>query len=83
MGQWLIDIGFDTFLGVVLLLGLGWFVISQLIKDEEEGESSVIGKRARDEDGRYVADDPSTEANEAYIGGKRARKSLKTKKKTD
>ena len=83
MGQWLIDIGFDTFLGVVLLLGLGWFVISQLIKDEEEGESSVIGKRARDEDGRFIADDPSTEANEAYIGGKRVRKSLKSKKKTD
>ena len=83
MGQWLIDIGFDTFLGVVLLLGLGWFVISQLIKDEEEGESSVIGKRARDEDGRFIADDPSTEANEAYIGGKKPRKSLKNKKKTD
>lgn len=83
MGQWLIDIGFDTFLGVVLLLGLGWFVISQLIKDEEEGESSVIGKRARDEDGRFIADDPSTPENEAYIGGKKPRKSLKSKKKTD
>ena len=83
MGQWLIDIGFDTFLGVVLLLGLGWFVISQLIKDEEEGESSVLGRRARDEDGRFIADDPSTEANEAYYGGKKLRKSLKSKKKTD
>ena len=83
MGQWLIDIGFDTFLGVVLLLGLGWFVISQLIKDEEEGESSVLGRRARNEDGRFIADDPSTEANEAYYGGKKLRKSLKSKKKTD
>lgn len=81
MGQWLIDIGFDTFLGVVLLLGLGWFVISQLIKDEEEGESSVIGRRARNEDGRFVADDPSTEANEAYIGGKKPKKLRKTTKK--
>ena len=83
MGQWLIDIGFDTFLGVVLLLGLGWFVISHLIKDEEEGESSVLGKRARNEDGRFVADDPSTPENESYYGGKKLRKSLKSKKKTD
>jgi hypothetical protein len=31
----------------------------------------VLGKRARDEDGRFVADDPSTPENEAYYGGKK------------
>jgi hypothetical protein len=46
-------------------------------------EGVGVGKRARDEDGRFVADDPSTEVNEAYVGGKAFRKSLKTKKKVD
>ena len=46
-------------------------------------EGVGVDKRARDEDGRFVADDPSTEANEAYYGGKKPRKSLKTKKKVD
>jgi hypothetical protein len=43
-------------------------------------ESSVLGRRARDEDGRFVADDPSTKANEAYIGGKKPKKLRKTTK---
>jgi hypothetical protein len=46
-------------------------------------EGVGVDKRARDEDGRFVADDPSTEVNEAYYGGEKLRKSLKTKKKVD
>jgi len=64
MGQWLIDIGFDTFLGVaIIVLGFYFGIKMYLIS--------------------LIADDPSTEANEAYYGGKKLRKSLKTKKKVD
>ncbi len=48
-----------------------------------DDDSTVLGKRARDEDGRFIADDPSTKANEAYYGGEKPRKSLKSKKKVD
>jgi hypothetical protein len=43
-------------------------------------EGVGVDKRARDEDGRFVADDPSTEANEAYVGGKKPKKLRKTTK---
>lgn len=77
MGQWLIDIGFDTFLGVAILVGAGWFAIHQWLKSENGADSKVLGKRARDEDGKFIADDPSTEANEAYYGGKKPKKTKK------
>ena len=39
-------------------------------------------KRARTEDGKFIADDPSTpDVNEAYVGGKAPAKKS-TKKKT-
>ena len=37
-------------------------------------------KRARDEDGHFIADDPSTPENEAWVGGLSPAKK-KTKKK--
>jgi len=83
MGQWLIDIGADKALGVIVIVLSFYFGIKMFLMSRDPKESSVIGRRARDEDGRFVADDPSTQANEAYYGGKKLRKSLKTKKKTD
>ena len=83
MGQWLIDVGADKALGVLIIVLSFYFGIKMFLMSRDPKEDSVLGRRARDEDGRYVADDPSTEANEAYIGGKKLRKSLKTKKKTD
>ena len=38
-------------------------------------------KRARDEDGHFIADDPSTPENEAWVGGVSPSKK-KTKKKS-
>ena len=81
MGQTLIDIGLDKALGVLIIVASFYFGIKMYLMSRDPKEGSVIGRRARDEDGRFIADDPTTEANEAYIGGKRARKSLKTKKK--
>lgn len=88
MGQWLIDIGADKGLGViVIVLGL-YFGIRMFFISKDPKESSVIGKRARDAKGHYIADDKSTPENEAYYGGKPSlqpktkRKYLKTKDKT-
>ena len=83
MGQWLIDIGADKVLGVLIIVASFYFGIKMYLMSRDPKEGSVLGRRARDEDGRFIADDPSTEANEAYIGGKKLRKSLKSKKKTD
>jgi hypothetical protein len=83
MGQWLIDIGADKALGVLIIVASFYFGLKMYLMSRDPKESSVLGRRARDEDGRFVADDPSTEANEAYVGGKAFRKSLKTKKKVD
>ena len=81
MGQTLIDIGLDKALGVLIIVLSFYFGIKMFLMSRDPKEGSVIGRRARDEDGRFIADDPSTEANEAYIGGKKPRKSLKSKKK--
>ena len=83
MGQWLIDVGADKALGVLIIVLGFYFGIKMYLISLRDDDSTVLGKRARDEDGRFIADDPSTKANEAYYGGKRIRKSLKTKKKTD
>ena len=83
MGQWLIDIGADKALGVLIIVASFYFGLKMYLMSRDPKESSVLGRRARDEDGRFVADDPSTEANEAYVGGKSRTKSLKTKKKVD
>jgi hypothetical protein len=83
MGQWLIDIGADKALGVLIIVMGFYFGIKMYLMSRDPREDSVLGKRARDEDGRFIADDPSTEVNEAYIGGKKPRKSLKSKKKVD
>ena len=83
MGQWLIDIGADKALGVLIIVASFYFGLKMYLMSRDPKESSVLGRRARDEDGRFIADDPSTEANEAYYGGKKLRKSLKSKKKVD
>jgi predicted transcriptional regulator len=83
MGQWLIDIGADKALGVIVIVASLYFAVKMYLISLRDDDSSVLGKRARDEDGRFIADDPSTEANEAYYGGKKPRKSLKSKKKVD
>ena len=83
MGQWLIDIGFDTFLGVLIIVLSFYFGVKMYLMSRDPREDSVLGRRARNEDGRFIADDPSTKANEAYYGGEKLRKSLKTKKKVD
>ena len=84
MGQWLIDIGADKALGVIIIVASLYYGVKFYLKSlRDEPESSVLGKRARDADGRFIADDPSTPENEAYYGGEKLRKSLKSKKKTD
>ena len=80
MGQWLIDIGADKALGVLIIVASFYFGLKMYLMSRDPKESSVLGRRARDEDGRFVADDPSTEANEAYIGGKKPKKLRKTTK---
>jgi len=80
MGQWLIDIGFDTFLGVLIIVLSFYFGVKMYLMSRDPREDSVIGRRARNEDGRFIADDPSTKANEAYIGGKKPKKLRKTTK---
>ena len=81
MGQWLIDIGADKALGVLIIVASFYFGIKMFLMSRDPKEGSVIGRRARNEDGRFVADDPSTEANEAYYGGKKPKKLRKTTKK--
>ena len=50
---------------------------AKMVEMQEQG---VEPKRARDDKGHYVADDPSTpDVNEAYVGGKKPKK--KTTKK--
>jgi len=77
MGQWLIDIGADKALGVIIIVASFYFGIKMFLMSRDPKESSVLGKRARDEDGRFVADDPSTPQNEAYYGGKKKKKAKK------
>lgn len=81
MGQWLIEIGADKALGVLIIVLSFYFGIKMFLMSRDPKEGSVIGRRARNEDGRFVADDPSTEANEAYYGGKKPKKLRKTTKK--
>jgi hypothetical protein len=80
MGQWLIDLGFDTFLGVLIIVLSFYFGVKMYLMSRDPREDSVLGRRARNEDGRFVADDPSTKANEAYYGGKKPKKLRKTTK---
>ena len=46
----------------------------------KKGEPKSV-ERARDEDGHFVADDPNTPENEAYVGGKAPAKKKAAKKK--
>ena len=80
MGQWLIDIGADKALGVLIIVLSFYFGLKMFLMSRDPREDSVIGRRARNEDGRFIADDPSTKANEAYIGGKKPKKLRKTTK---
>lgn len=70
----------DKVLGVVIIVLSFYFGLKMFLMSRDPRKDSVLGRRARDEDGRYVADDPSTEANEAYIGGKKPSKLRKTTK---
>ena len=81
MGQTLIDIGLDKALGVLIIVASFYFGIKMYLMSRDPREDSVLGRRARNEDGRFIADDPSTEANEAYYGGKKPKKLRKTTKK--
>ena len=81
MGQTLIDIGLDKALGVLIIVASFYFGIKMYLMSRDPREGSVLGRRARNEDGRYISDDPSTEANEAYYGGKKPKKLRKTTKK--
>ena len=80
MGQWLIDVGADKALGVLIIVLSFYFGLKMFFMSRDPREDSVIGRRARNEDGRFIADDPSTEANEAYYGGKKPKKLRKTTK---
>ena len=77
MGQWLIDVGADKALGVLIIVLSFYFGLKMYLMSRDPREDSVLGKRARDEDGRFVADDPSTPQNEAYYGGKKKKKAKK------
>ena len=47
--------------------------LEELLKDRDE--AIVEPERARDEDGKFIADDPSTpDINEAWVGGKKPAK---------
>ena len=55
------------------------------LSDAERKCAEMNGERARNDDGHFVADDPSTpDVNEAYVGGKTPTKPKKAavKKKT-
>ena len=80
MGQWLIDVWADKALGVLIIVLSFYFGLKMFFMSRDPREDSVIGRRARNEDGRFIADDPSTKANEAYIGGKKPKKLRKTTK---
>ena len=51
------------------------------LEDAQRKADELNGVRARDSKGHYIADDPSTPENEAYVGGK-APKKTKAKKTT-
>lgn len=56
-------------------------VVEEVAVEEEVVEEEPV--RARDERGHFIADDPSTPENEAWVGGiapKRFKKSKKSKK---
>jgi hypothetical protein len=65
---------------VLIIVASFYFGLKMYLMSRDPKESSVLGRRARDEDGRFIADDPSTEANEAYYGGKKPKKLRKTTK---
>ena len=77
MGQWLIESGADKLLGVIVIVLSFYFGIKMYLMSRDPREDSVLGRRARDSDGRFVADDPSTSKNEAYYGGKKKKKAKK------
>ena len=52
------------------------------LEDAERKCDEMNGVRARDDKGKYVADDPSTaDVNEAYVGGKKPTKKKASAKK--
>lgn len=64
---------------IALLFQLLPFVVLLIIvwyhrREEKKSVPRIVGSRARNNDGRFVADNPKTEDwNEAYIGGKKKR----------
>ena len=52
-------------------------VVEEVVVEEVVTEEPV---RARDESGHFIADDPSTPENEAWVGGISPKKSKKSKK---
>ena len=52
------------------------------LSDSERKCAEMNGDRARNDDGHYIADDPSTtDINEAYVGGKTSKKAKKVSAK--
>ena len=47
------------------------------LSDAERKCAEMNGERARNDEGHYVADDPSTPENEAWVGGKSPKKKNK------
>ena len=57
--------------------------LAEEVKVVEPTETKATGKRARNEKGHYIADDPETpDVNEAYVGGKAPAKKTTKKKST-
>ena len=83
----LLSVAFEVIMIGSVVVGIGflvnWFVDSQDKKSEES--KPVEPKRARDDKGHFVADDPKTpNVNEAWVGGeapKKPKKKKTTKKK--
>ena len=61
----------------------GWAIEVKMDSVDETVEVEAEVKRARNEKGHYIADDPDTpDVNEAYEGGKSPKKTTKKRKTT-
>ena len=78
----LLGMAFEVIMIGSVVVGLG-FLVNHLVdeKDKKEKKSEPVEpKRARNDKGHYVADDPKTpNVNEAWEGGKAPKKTKKKK----
>ena len=74
-------IDLDTLYGILIIAGAIALVAFVAYHQGKVPDGGVVGKRARKQNGRFVADNPKTyDWNEAYIGGKRPRNPRKKPK---